>query len=149
MKMKVILLKDVKKVGKKGDVIEASDGYARNFLFPKKLAEEATNSNLHILNNKKENERKQKLAELEAAQKLAGELKGKEIKITAKTGENGKLFGAITSKDVSGLIKEQYKVDIDKKKIVMDTIKLAGQYDIEVKLYPEVSTKMKIIIVAQ
>lgn len=149
MKMKVILLKDVKKVGKKGDVIEASDGYARNFLFPKKLAEEATNSNLHILNNKKENERKQKLAELEAAQKLAGELKGKEIKITAKTGENGKLFGAITSKDVSGLIKEQYKVDIDKKKIVMDTIKLAGQYDIEVKLYPEVSTKMKVIIVAQ
>ena len=149
MKMKVILLKDVKKVGKKGDVIEASDGYARNFLFPKKLAEEATNSNLLILNNKKENERKQKLAQLEAAQKLAGELKGKEIKITAKTGENGKLFGAITSKDVSGLIKEQYKVDIDKKKIVMDTIKLAGQYDIEVKLYPEVSTKMKVIIVAQ
>lgn len=147
--MKVILLKDVKKIGKKGDVIEASDGYARNFLFPKKLAEEATNSNLHILNNKKENERKQKLAELEAAQKLAGELKGKEIKITAKTGENGKLFGAITSKDISGLIKEQYKVDIDKKKIVMDTIKLAGQYDIEVKLYPEVSTKMRIIVVAQ
>ena len=147
--MKVILLKDVKKIGKKGDVIEASDGYARNFLFPRKLAEEATASNLHILNNKKENERKQKLAELEAAQKLAGELKGKEIKITAKTGENGKLFGAITSKDVSGLIKEQYKVDIDKKKIVMDTIKLAGQYDIEVKLYPEVSTKMKVIIVAQ
>ena len=149
MKMKVILLKDVKKVGKKGDVIEASDGYARNFLFPKKLAEEATQSNLHILNNKKENERKQKLAELEAAQKLASELKGKEVKITAKTGENWKLFGAITSKDVSGLIKEQYKVDIDKKKIVMDTIKLAGQYDIEVKLYPEVSTKMKVIIVAQ
>ena len=87
--MKVILLQDVKKIGKKGEVIEASDGYARNFLFPRKLAEEATASNLHILNNKKENERKQKLAELEAAQKLAGELKGKEIKITAKTGENG------------------------------------------------------------
>ena len=147
--MKVILLKDVKKIGKKGDVIEASDGYARNFLFPKKLAEEATQSSLHILNNKKENERKQKLADLEAAQKLAGELKGKEVKITAKTGENGKLFGAITSKDVAELIKTQYKVNIDKKKIVMDTIKLAGQYDIEVKLYPEVSTKMKVIIAAQ
>ena len=80
---------------------------------------------MHILNNKKENERKQKLAELEAAQKLAGELKGKEIKITAKTGENGKLFGAITSKDVAELIKEQYKIDIDKKKIVMDTIKVS------------------------
>ena len=147
--MKVILLQDVKKIGKKGDVIEASDGYARNFLFPRKLAQEANDSNMHILNNKKENERKQKLAELEAAQKLAGELKGKEITIKAKTGESGKLFGAITSKDVAELIKEQYKIEIDKKKIVMDTIKLAGGYEIDVKLYPEVSTKMKVIIVPQ
>ena len=147
--MKVILLQDVKKLGKKGDVINASDGYARNFLFPRKLAEEATDNNLHILNNKKENERKQKLAEIEAAQKLAAELKGKEIKITAKTGENGKLFGAITSKDVAELINTQYKVKVDKKKIVMDTIKVAGGYEIEVKLYPEVSTKMKVIIVPQ
>lgn len=75
--MKVILLQDVKKIGKKGDVINTSDGYARNYLFPRKLAEEATDSNLHILNNKKENERKQKLAELEAAQKLAKELRVK------------------------------------------------------------------------
>lgn len=147
--MKVILLQDVKKLGKKGEVINASDGYARNFLFPKKLAEEATESNLHILNNVKENERKQKLAELEEAQKLANELRGKEIKISAKTGENGKLFGAITSKDVAGLIEKQYKVKIDKKKIVMDTIKVAGGYEIEVKLYPEVSTKMRVIIVPQ
>jgi len=147
--MKVILLQDIKSVGKKGDVIEASDGYARNFLFPRKLAQEASESNMHILNNKRENERKQKLAELEAAQKLAGELKGKEIKIKAKTGDSGKLFGAITSKDVAQLIKEQYKIEIDKKKIVMDTIKLAGGYEIDVKIYPEVSTKMKVIIVPQ
>jgi large subunit ribosomal protein L9 len=147
--MKVILLQDVKRVGKKGEVIEASDGYARNFLFPRKLAQEASDANMHILNNKKENERKQKLAELEAAQKLAGELKGKEVKITAKTGDSGKLFGAITSKDVAELIKEQYKIEIDKKKIVMDTIKLAGGYEIDVKIYPEVSTKMKVIIVPQ
>ena len=147
--MKVILLQDVKKVGKKGDVIEASDGYARNFLFPRKLVQGARESNMHILNNKKENERKQKLAELEAAQKLAGELKGKEITIKAKTGDSGKLFGAITSKDVAELIKEQYKIEVDKKKIVMDTIKLAGGYEIDVKLYPEVSTKMKVIIVPQ
>ncbi|CUU51168.1 50S ribosomal protein L9 [Clostridium beijerinckii] len=147
--MKVILLQDVKKIGKKGDIIEASDGYARNFLFPRKLAQEASAANMHILNNKKENERKQKLAELEAAQKLAEELKGKEIKIKAKTGENGKLFGAITSKDVAELIREQYKIEIDKKKIVMDTIKLAGGYEIDIKLYPEVSTKMKVIIVPQ
>lgn len=149
MNMKVILLQDVKRVGKKGEVIEASDGYARNFLFPRKLAQEASDANMHILNNKKENERKQKLAELEAAQKLAGELKGKEVKITAKTGDSGKLFGAITSKDVAELIKEQYKIEIDKKKIVMDTIKLAGGYEIDVKIYPEVSTKMKVIIVPQ
>ncbi len=147
--MKVILLKDVKKLGKKGDVINASDGYARNFLFPKGLAKEATENNLHILNNQKENERKQKLAELEAAQKLASELKGKEVKIVGKAGDNGKLFGAITSKDVAKKIKETYKIDIDKKKIVMETIKVAGGYEIEVKLYPEVSTKMKVIIVPQ
>ena len=147
--MKVILLQDVKQVGKKGDVIEASDGYARNFLFPRKLAQEANDSNMHILNNKKENERKLKLAQLEAAQKLAGELKGKEITIKAKAGDSGKLFGAITSKDVAELIKAQYKIEVDKKKIVMDTIKLAGGYEIEVKLYPEVSTKMKVIIVPQ
>ncbi|MGL4850262.1 MAG: 50S ribosomal protein L9 [Clostridium sp.] len=147
--MKVILLQDVKKIGKKGEVINASDGYARNFLFPKKLAKEATDNNMHILNNQKENERKQKLAEIEAAQKLANELKGKEVKITGKVGDNGKLFGAITSKDVAAEINKVYNVNIDKKKIVMDTIKVAGGYEVEVKLYPEVSTKMKVLIVPQ
>ncbi|MEQ8156155.1 MAG: 50S ribosomal protein L9 [Clostridiaceae bacterium] len=147
--MKVILLEDVKKVGKKGDVVEMSDGYARNFLFPRKLAQEATQSNMHILNTKKENERKKKLSEIEAAQKLAAELKDKEINIKAKAGDQGRLFGAITSKDVSELIKAQYKVEIDKKKIVMDTIKLAGVYNIELKLYPEVTTKMKVVIVSE
>lgn len=145
--MKVILLQDVKNVGKKGDVVNSSDGYARNYLFPRKLAEEATDSNLHVLNAKKETERRKKLAEIEAAQKLAEELKGKEIKIEAKSGDNGKLFGAITSKDVAELIKKQYKIEVDKKKVVMDTIKLAGTYDVEIKLYPEVSTKMTVIIV--
>ncbi|MBE6048810.1 MAG: 50S ribosomal protein L9 [Clostridium sp.] len=147
--MKVILLQDVKKIGKKGDVINTSDGYARNYLFPRKLAEEATDANLHILNNKKENERKQKLAEIEAAQKVANELKGKEIKITTKLGENGKLFGAITSKDIALEIKKQFNKEVDKKKIVMDTIKVSGTYEIEVKLYPEVSTKMKVVIIPQ
>ncbi|EEH99669.1 50S ribosomal protein L9 [Clostridium tertium] len=147
--MKVILLQDVKKVGKKGDVVDISDGYARNFLFPRKLAEEANNNNMHILNTKKENERKKKLAEIEAAQKLASELKGKEIKIEAKSGNGGRLFGAITSKDVAELINKQFKLSVDKKKIVMDTIKVAGSYDIEIKLYPEVSTKMKVIITPQ
>lgn len=147
--MKVILLQDVKNMGKKGDVIEASDGYARNFLFPKKLAEQANNGNLHVLNAKKENERKKKLAELEEAQKLAAELKGKEITIKSKVGDTGKLFGAITNKDVAALINTQFKLAIDKKKVIMDTIKIAGTYDVEIKLYPEVTAKMKVVIVAQ
>lgn len=147
--MKVILLQDVKNIGKKGDIVNASDGYARNFLLPRKLAEEANESNVHILNTKKENERKKKLAEIEAAQKLALELKDKEIKLEAKSGENGKLFGAITSKDVAEVINKEFKLSIDKKKIVMDTIKIAGTYNIEIKLYPEVSTKMKIVIIPQ
>lgn len=145
--MKVILLQEVKKLGKKGDVINASDGYARNYLFPRKLAEEATDSSLHVLNAKKEVERRKKLAEIEAAQKLAEELMNKEIKVEAKSGDNGRLFGAITSKDVAQLIKKQFNVEVDKKKIAMDTIKLAGTYNIEVKLYPEVSTKMKVMVV--
>ena len=145
--MKVILLQDVKKMGKKGDVIEASDGYARNYLFPRKLAEEATANALHVVNAKKENERKKKLAELEAAQKLAAELKGKEVTINAKAGDNGRLFGAITNKDVAEVINSQFNLSIDKKKIVVNTRKVAGTYEVEVKLYPEVSTKMKVNIV--
>ncbi|WP_426350991.1 50S ribosomal protein L9 [Alloiococcus sp. CFN-8] len=147
--MKVILLSDVKNVGKKGEVVNTSDGYARNFLFPRKLAQEATAENLHILNAKKETERRKKLAEIEEAQRIAEKLKNKEIKITTKTGDNGRLFGAITSKDVAELINKQYGTKVDKKKIVMDTLKLVGSYDIEVKIYPEVSTKMKVVIAAE
>lgn len=147
--MKVILLQDVKGVGKKGEVINASDGYARNFLFPKKLAQEANDANMHILNKKNETERKKKLAEIEAAQKLATDLKDKEVKITAKSGDNGRLFGAITSKDIATALNKQYNVDIDKKKIVTDTIKTMGTFEIEVKLYPEVSTKIKVVVSEQ
>ncbi len=124
--MKVILLKDVKSLGKKGDLVNASDGYARNYLIPKKLAEQATENNVHILNNKKEAERRQKLKELEEAQKLAKSLMGKEIKFKVKIGENGRLFGSITSKDISEKLKEQYNMDIDKKKIVAETIRQTG-----------------------
>ncbi len=144
--MKVILLQDVKKLGKKGDVVSTSDGYARNFLFPRNLAQEATESNLHVLNAKKDVERRKKTAEVEAAQKLAEDLRDKVVKIEAKAGDSGKLFGAITSKDIADKINDQFKVKVDKKKIVMDTIKIAGTYNIEVKLYPEVSTKMKVMV---
>ena len=145
--MKVILLQDVKSVGKKGDVINASDGYARNFLFPKKLAQEATEVNMHILNQKNENERKKRLQEIEAAQKLAEELKSKKVTIRTKSGDNGKLFGAITTKDIAEAIKKQYDIEIDKKKITAESIKTLGTYDIEIKLYAEVSTKMTVAVI--
>jgi len=144
--MKVILLKDVKSMGKKGDIVNASDGYARNYLFPRGLAQEASEGNLHILNNKKEAERRQKLAEIEAAQKLAESLKGKEIKLTVKSGENGRLFGSITGKDIADELNKKFEVNVDKKKIVVETIRQLGTYDVEVKLYPEISTKIKLVV---
>lgn len=147
--MKVILLKDVKSLGKKGDLVNTSDGYARNYLIPKKLAEQATENNVHILNNKKEAERRQKLKELEEAQKLAKSLMGKEVKFKVKTGENGRLFGSITSKDISEKLKEQYNIDIDKKKIVAETIRQLGIYEAEIKVYPEVSTKVKVSVLEE
>ncbi|EKN38973.1 50S ribosomal protein L9 [Clostridium botulinum] len=147
--MKVILLKDVKSLGKKGGLVNASDGYARNYLIPKKLAEQATENNVHILNNKKEAERRQKLKELEEAQKLAKSLMGKEIKFKVKIGENGRLFGSITSKDISEKLKEQYNMDIDKKKIVAETIRQTGVYEAEIKIYPEVSTKVKVSVLEE
>ncbi|MBC8062358.1 MAG: 50S ribosomal protein L9 [Clostridiaceae bacterium] len=145
--MKVILLVDIKSVGKKGEVINASDGYARNFLLPKKFAQEATDATLHILNQKSENERKKKLSEIEAAQKQAEQLKNKKIEIVVKAGEGGRLFGAITTKDIAEKIKTQYNLDIDKKKITANTIKNIGTYEVEIKLYAEVSTKMTVVVI--
>ena len=142
--MKVILLQDVKSVGKKGDIVNTSDGYARNFLFPKKLALEATEGNLNTANAKKESERKQKLKETEAAQELVNDLKQKQLQLRVKTGEGGRLFGAITSKDVAAELKKQFNLDIDRKKIIMDNIKGTGLYEAEIKVYPEISAKLKI-----
>jgi large subunit ribosomal protein L9 len=147
--MKVILLKDIKGVGKKSEVINASDGYARNFLFPKKYAEEANDSNLHILNRKTETTRRKKLEETEAAQAIADSLKGKQIKISAKAGEAGRLFGAITSKDIASEIKNQFQIDIDKKKIITEAIRQLGNHEVELKIYPEVTTKINVFVVEQ
>lgn len=145
--MKVILKADVKSVGKKGEVINASDGYARNFLFPRGLAVEATENSIKTLEKNKAEEAKKKAEELSAAKELAKELSEKVISIKVKTGDNGKLFGSITSKDIADEIKKQHSKDFDKKKIVLeDAIKVAGAYNIEIKLYPEVSAKMKVIV---
>lgn len=148
--MKVILSQDVKGLGKKGDMVEASDGYARNFLLPKKLAVEANAANINEMNIRKESEKAKKEKELQQAKALADNLRGKTVVIRAKSGENGKLFGSITNKDVADAIKAQMKVDIDKKKLIMpDAIKTIGSVEVDIKLYPEVSTKITVRVVQE
>ncbi|NMA34574.1 MAG: 50S ribosomal protein L9 [Clostridiaceae bacterium] len=145
--MKVILKQDVKGLGKKDDLVNVSDGYARNFLFPRGMAVEANESNLNIVKTRKEAEKTKRDRELAHARQLAEKLRDVEVVIRAKTGESGKLFGSITSKDISDKLKDDFKLDIDRKKIVMpDTIKSTGSYEVDVKLYPEVSSRLKVRI---
>lgn len=145
--MKVILLQDVKGVGKKDELVNASEGYAKNFLFPKKLAVEATSGNMKQLDNKKKAEEAKAKEELEKAKALGAEIEKLNVKIEVKTGENGKLFGAVTNKEISAAVKEQYKMDIDKKKIVLsESIKATGEKEVTVKLHPKVSAKLKVTI---
>ncbi len=143
--MKVILKQDVKGLGKKEDMVNVSDGYARNFLFPRGLAAEASASNINVMNTKKEAEKTKKNRELAQAKELAAKLKETVVVIKSKSGENGKLFGSITSKDISDKLKSDFSLDIDKKKIVLpDPIKALGTTEVEVKLYPEVSAKLTV-----
>ncbi len=148
--MKVILLKDIKGTGKKGDIINTSDGHARNYLIPRKFAMEATESNLRELNFKKANIEKSKKDELENAKAFAKELSEKKIEIFTKAGEGGKLFGSITSKDLANEMKNKYNIDIDKKKIVLkNPIKEIGTFDVEIKVYPKVKANIKVIIIPE
>ena len=134
--MKVILTADVKGQGKKGDVINVSDGYANNFLIKKGLAILANNENMNVLKNKNASEEHKKQVELDNANALKAELDGKEVVIATKTGEGGKLFGSITSMDIANAIKTSLKKDIDKRKILLkDNIKTAGIYEVEIKLH--------------
>lgn len=143
--MKVILKQDVKGLGKKEDLVNVSDGYARNFLFPKGLAAEASASNINIMNTRKEAEKTKKDRELAQAKELALKVKDIVVMIKSKSGENGKLFGSITSKDISDKLKSDHKLDIDKKKIVLpEPIKTLGTTVVEVKLYPEVSARLTV-----
>jgi large subunit ribosomal protein L9 len=145
--MKVILLQDVKGVGKKDQIVNASEGYAKNFLFPKNLALEANTGNMKQLDNKKKAEAAKAQEELENAQALAVEIEKMDVKVEVKIGENGKLFGAVTNKEIGAAIKEQYGMDIDKKKIVLaDSIKTTGEKEASVKLHPKVSAKLKITV---
>ena len=140
--MKVILQQDVKNLGKKGDLVNASDGYARNFLFPKGLAIEANSSAMNDFNNKEDSKKFHKAEEIKAAQADAAKLDGKTFKLTAKAGANGKLFGSVTSKDVSKQIKDELGIDIDKRKIVMPDVKAFGTVQAEIKVYQGISAKV-------
>ena len=140
--MKVILQQDVKNLGKKGDLVNASDGYARNFLFPKGLAIEANSSAMNDFNNKEASKKFHKAEEIKAAQADAAKLDGKTFKLTAKAGANGKLFGSVTSKDVSKKIKDELGIDIDKRKIVMPDVKAFGTVQAEIKVYQGISAKV-------
>jgi len=147
--MKVILLQDVKDLGKKDSVVNVSDGYARNFLFPRKVAIEASEGGLKTIADKNNSVINKKNNELQAAKELAEKINKIEVSIKAKTGDNGKLFGSITNKDIAEIIKSKHKIEIDKKKIVLnDAIKTIGTYQAEIKVYPEISAKVKIIVSA-
>lgn len=144
--MKVILKADVKGLGKKGQLVNASDGYARNFLFPKNLAVEANAQAMSELKNKENAEKFRIATETAEAQKNAGRINGKTIKLTAKAGQNGKLFGSVTSKEVSEKLKAEYGITVDKRKITMEDIKAFGTYEAEVKLYTGISAKIYVMV---
>ncbi len=142
--MKVVLLQDVKGHGKKGELCNVSDGYARNFVFPKKLAIEANNAALNELKNREEAAAHHKKEEIAAAQNTANALNGKEVVIKAKAGSNGKLFGSVTSKEIAAEIKNKLGIEIDKKKMSVADIKNFGEYTAEIKLYQGIIAKITV-----
>lgn len=143
--MQVILLEDVKALGKKGQIVNVNDGYARNFILPKKLGLEATNKNLNDLKLQKAKAERDAKEKLEAAQAFAEELKTKEVVVKIKTGENGKIFGSISSKEIAVAAKDQCGLDLDKKKFVLaEPIKALGVHMVKVKLHPQVTGELKV-----
>jgi len=146
--MKVILLKDVKGLGKKGVVVNASDGHARNFLIPRGMAKEATEGGMKVLEKQHAAEDRKKQEELAKAKELAEKISEITVKIKGKAGDNGKLFGSVTSEDIVTDLQKQHKIKIDKRKIVLDgAIKTLGTTIVDVKVYPNVSAKLKVQIV--
>ena len=142
--MKVVLLQDVKGHGKKGELCNVSDGYARNFLFPKKLAVEADSTALNELKNREQAAAHHKQEEINAAKATADALNGKSVVIKAKAGSNGKLFGSVTSKEIAAEIKNALGIEIDKKKMSVADIKNFGEYTAEIKLYQGISAKITV-----
>ncbi len=142
--MKVVLLTDVKGHGKKGELCNVSDGYARNYLLPKKLAVEADNAALNELKNREESAAHHKKEEINAAKETAAKLEGKTVVIRAKAGDSGKLFGAVTSKEIANEIKNSLGVEIDRKKMNVADIKNHGEYTAEIRLYQGITAKVNV-----
>ena len=144
--MDVILKADVKGLGKKGEKVKASDGYARNFLFPKGLAVEANAQSLTELRNREQANQHKIDMEIAAANESKAKLQGKTLKMTAKAGSNGRIFGSVTAKEVAAEIDKQFAVKVDKRKITMDDIKNFGSYKIQVKLYTNIVAEMTVMV---
>ncbi|MDY5845575.1 MAG: 50S ribosomal protein L9 [Bariatricus sp.] len=143
--MKVILLQDVKSLGKKGEIVNVNDGYARNFILPKKLGVEANGKNLNDLKLQKQNEEKVAQENLDAAKALAVKIGEGKVELTIKTGEGGKTFGSVSSKEIAVAVKEQMGIDIDKKKIQLkESIKTLGMHIVPVKLHAKVTAELKV-----
>ena len=147
--MQVILTQDVKGQGKKGQMVKVSDGYARNYLLPRGLAQEATKENINVMKGKAESLEYKIKTEKEAAQKIVESLKEIEVLLSAKCGANGKLFGSITSKDVAEALKMQHHIKLDKKKFVMNDIKTLGTTEVDVKVYTGIAGKLKVVVKEQ
>ena len=144
--MKVILTQDVKSLGKKGELVNASDGYARNFLFPRKLAVEANAQAMNELKNREAAEKFRLETELKNAKETAAKIDGKTVKLTAKAGQGGRLFGSVTAKEVAEQIKAQFGVDIDRRKISMSNIKSFGTFNAEIKVYNGVNAAIYVMV---
>ena len=145
--MIVILLKDIKGVGKAGEVIKVSDGYARNMLLPKGFAREATEENVRNLEKQKSIKEEQRLKELAEAKELAEKIGQLSVTIKSKSGEGGRLFGSITTKDIADALAEQHKINVDKRKFILESpIKHTGDFELDIKIYPEVIAKLKVTV---
>lgn len=148
--MRVILLEDVKKLGQKGEVVNVAEGYARNFLIPRGLAAEATQGRMKELDRQKQLKAEQKKKAEEEARELGRRMDGMRVKMPARVGEAGKLFGAISSKDIAGAVKEQHGLAVDKKKVVLEApIKTLGEHGVTVKLHPAVQVDIVVEVVAE
>lgn len=145
--MEVILLEDVKSLGKKGEIVKVSDGYARNYILPKKLGLEANAKNLNDLKIQKAKKERQDELELAAAKEFAAKVEAKPVHLSIKTGKDGRVFGAISSKEISAAAKIQLDLDIDKKKMKLEeSIKSLGTYEVPCKLHKDVTAKLKVIV---